>query len=324
MRILFLSTQRICWIFWFFSLVKTSTSDDQDTCTSATEGGTCQPLSAHDAPAQYCTTRASLYENGGSAQAYRSGAPVSNEVCRLEFADEYRYKTASWPFLRRSMRKGSAPKLDVTLHIFSCQSSNGSDCICQPIDPSVAKSARSKVEVWQTRPDGLYSSLRPAMPDSNDCRAQVPMEESGVARFTTVAPGSTGVMGGLGPGGWEWSPYGPPVIHMLVQATGHAPLLVDLPILVQTKTLEPRKFSVGDFRGSAWARKKSGRVPLEIKSWKPNVAENRIVIEVNIFLRQSPRDEPELCPSYLYGLPSSFFLEPMSICAPSMLDFFSV
>lgn len=324
MRVSLSFSQRICWILWFLSLVKTATSDDQETCTSATEGGTCESLSIHHSPAHYCTTPASLYENGGSAQAYRSGAPVSNAVCRPEFADEYRYKAASWPFLRRSMRKGSAPKLDITLNIMSCQSSNDSDCICQPIDPIVPMSARSKIEVWQTRPDGLYSALRPTMPDSNDCRAQVPMEESGVARFTTVAPGSTGVMGGLGPGGWEWSPYGPPVIHVLVRAKGHAPLLVDLPILVNSKTLEPRKFSVGDFRGSAWARKKSGQVPYEINSWKPNVSENKIVIEVNIFLKQAHQDEPELCPSYLYGLPSSFFLEPMSVCAPSMLDFFSV
>jgi hypothetical protein len=39
---------------------------------------------------------------------------------------------------------------------------------------------------------------------SNDCRAQVPLSDDDVARFTTVAPGSKGLIGGgLGPGGWE-------------------------------------------------------------------------------------------------------------------------
>lgn len=223
------------------------------------------------------------------------------------------------------MRKGSAPKLDVRVNVWSCKSSSSDDeCNCDLIGREAAKSAGSVLEIWQARPDGKYTSLRPLMPDSNDCRAQVPLTDKGVADFTTVAPGSTGIMGGLGPGGWELNPYGPPVIHLLVRAKGHAPLLVDLPILVHPKTLAPRKFSIGDFRGVAWARSKPSELPMKIRSWKANVPENKISLEVDVYLQPGHPDEPDFCPSYMYGTPTSFFLEPMSVCAPSLMDFFAL
>ncbi len=327
MRISILSAQRLCYVVGLLMLASPTESEDPGSCESG-ETAACKSSSLweseQESPSSFCIAPVSLYDNGGSAQTYRPGAPLSNEVCQSPLADEYRYKAASWPLLRRSMRKGSAPKLDVTLNIWSCESSSDSKCVCKPIDADTAKSARSVVEIWQARPNGLYSSLRSLMPDSNECRAQVPLSDSGMAKFTTVAPGSTGLMGGIGPGGWEWSPYGPPVIHMLVRAKGHAPLLVDLPILVQSKTLEPRKFSIGDFRGVAWARKKPEEIPLKIRSWNTNLSENRITMEVDLFLQPTYQDQPEFCSSYMYGLPSSFFLEPMSVCAPSMLDFFAV
>lgn len=271
----------------------------------------------------FCRIPSSLYANGGSAQAYRPGAPLSNEVCRAEMADEMRYMAASWPLLRRSMRKGSAPKLEFKLKVWSCEGRD-EECKCKPLRGDDARSASSVVEIWQARPDGKYPSLKASAPGSDDCRAQVPLTGDGMAKFTTVAPGSTGTMGGLGPGGWEWSPYGPPVIHFLVRAKNHAPLLLDLPILVHSKTLERRKFSMGDFRGVAWARNTPADLPMKIRSWDANLVENKITVEVDVYVQPTSQDQPEFCPYYMYGFPSSFFLEPMSVCAPSMLDFFAL
>jgi hypothetical protein len=136
-------------------------------------------------------------------------------------------------------------------------------------------------------------------------------------------------MAGLGPGGWEWNPYSPPVIHLLLKVAGHAPLLVDLPALIHPKTLEQRRFLMADMSGLAWVRQRQGQqlFPLDITSWEPHVEENRISMEVNVYVQQqqqSPSNDDtaiEFCPSWIYGLPTSFFLEPIAVCAPSMLDF---
>jgi hypothetical protein len=321
------SPRQFLWLAGLFLLTLPANCEEPGSCSPG-EGGSCKSPDADalgpEAQSSFCAPSTSLYDNGGSAQAYRPGAPLSDEVCRPEMADEFRYKSASWPSMRRSRRKGSAPKLDVKLNVFSCKASTGEECMCKPIAREAAKSPSSVVEIWQPRPDGQYSSLRALMPDSNDCRAQVPLTNEGVAHFATVAPGSTGTMGGLGPGGWEWNPYGPPVIHFLVRAKGHAPLLVDLPILVHPKTLEPRNFSIGDFRGVAWVRGNPAELPMKIRSWSANVAENKISLEVDVYMQPAHPDQPEFCPSYMYGTPASFFLEPISVCAPSLMDFFAL
>jgi len=317
---------RVLWIVGLVLLAWPARCEELGSC-NPDERGTCvsqQGVASLETPASFCNLPTSIYDNGGSAQSYRPGAPLSNEVCRAENGDEYRYKSASWPALRRSMRNGSAPKLDITLKVWSCATSNDHKCACNPMQRATARSASSVVEIWQARPDGLYSPLRPMAPGSDDCRAQVPLTDDGMAKFTTLAPGSTGIMGGLGPGGWDSNPYGPPVIHFLVRAKGHAPLLVDLPVMIHTKTLEPRKFSIGDIRGVAWARKAAAELPMKIRSWTANVPENKISLELDVYLQPSYQDQPEFCSHYLYEFPSSFFLEPMSVCAPSMLDFFAL
>jgi hypothetical protein len=305
----------------------------ENTCDS---DGTCSAIQNDSPPSQpmanskhqhcglksVCRGPSSLYINGGTAQAYKPNAPISSTVCDAEISQQYKYKAASWPFTRWSKSKGSAPQMDVKLNLWSC-SSTADDCCCDPIKSS---DQLSIVEVWQTRPDGTYSALgskRKPQPNDNDCRAQVPVVK-GVAEFTTVAPGSTGTMGGIGPSGWEFRPYGPPVIHVLVRVPGHSAVLLDLPALPHHKTLAQRYFSVGDFRGVAWVKYRQGKEVAQIKSWNPSVEENRISIEVDVHLEQSLEGSADFCPALMYGMPSSFYLEPISMCAPALLDFFPI
>ena len=140
-----------------------------------------------------------IYSQGGTAQAYKANAPLSSTVCEPEASHQYKYKRASWNPTRRSYRKGTAPELNITIRFHSCNGDH-KDCQCSKMDASSSPSNR--VEVWQTRPDGRYSSLR----SSNECRAQVQLNEQGEVKFTTVAPGSSGLMGGLGPSGFDWAP----------------------------------------------------------------------------------------------------------------------
>jgi hypothetical protein len=143
--------------------------------------------------------------------------------------------------------------------------------------------------------------------------------------FETVAPGSVGAMGGLAPFG-DVMPFGAPVIHILVSSPGHSPALFDLPVIVSSgkTTLEQGRFRGPDLRGVAWV-KEGKESPYEVVSWKGHKLSNSVEMEIDIFLAKSNNHyAPDFCPSLLYGLPSSFFLEPISICAPSMLDFFKL
>jgi len=311
-----------------FQCARGEEESDAHTCEA---GGTCSasPDSpeepARKAASQFlgvCDGRTNLYAHGGTAQAYKPGAPLSSHVCESDMSDTTPYKVASWPISRRNFGRGGAPKLDITLKIWSCNFSYDNNvCQCTDLDDENAMDASSAVEIWQTRPDGRYSTLKPL--EGSECRAQVPLDDDRKARFTTVAPGSTGAMAGLGPGGWEWNPYGPPVIHVLTKVAGHAPLLLDVPILVNPKTLEQKRFSMGDWRGAAWVRSKPKEIPFQISSWTPDVENGSIAIELDVFLQQSDEKVP-MCESWIYGVPGSFFLEPISMCGPSFLNFFSL
>jgi hypothetical protein len=266
----------------------------------------------------------SLYGNGGSAQAYRPDAPFSSTVCDPKLADDYKYRASSWSFTRFGWEKGTAPVLNFKLNLLSCEEQTG-DCCCNPIQEESAD-ASSIIEVWQTRPDGTYSNLgskRTLQPSDNECRAKISPKD-GVAVFTTVAPGSTGMMGGIGPSGRDFYPYGPPVIHMLIRMPGHAPVLADFRVLVNPKTLEQRSFFLGDWRPISWMRSRPKGQPLKLKSWIPNTENNSITIEIDVRLHQHPDDAVEFCESLFYGLPDSFYFEPVSVCAPSLLDFFAM
>lgn len=289
----------------------------------------------------YCTSSTNdLYQNGGSAQAYRPNAAISSTVCPKNMADDLPFKVSSWPFTRRTSRKGTAPTIDVNLHLWSCRPKNDEDdgtvtgCACSPltdIPSGVGLSGAAMVEIWQTQPDGRYPPLHS---QDDDCRATIPVNEQGDVQFSTVAPGSTGIMSGLGPRGWENSPYGPPVMHVLVKASHHHPLLLDVPVLIHPKTLEERPFSLSffDWRGLSWSKRKKGKaLPYKVVSWNADPERNHIEMALNVFLElqttsgndTTATPAPEFCPSWHF-LPGSFFLEPIAVCARHLLDFFQL
>lgn len=249
-----------------------------------------------------------LYRHGGSSQAYAPNAPVKSVVCE----DEGRkHKVATWPISRSTRR--SAPKLLVRAHLWSCSADEG--CCCEHYAGNA-----TKVEIWQARSDGTHSTLTSG---NGDCRATVLPNEDGQVEFTTVAPGSTGGLGGLGPRGWDLAPYGPPLLHMLVTADNHQPLLIHIPILPRSKTLEQRRFWGSDWRGHE-GKKTTEVDAFNITSWTVT-GEASMQLELNVFLTRGDSSQDltkQLCPSFLYALPSSFFVEPIAVCAPSLLDFF--
>jgi hypothetical protein len=302
------------------------TCDADQTCGVVDASvGTC------NLPTPLCQTSSStsnIYRHGGTAQAYKPDAPVKSQIC--EWDESMQYKIATWPF-HRSSRRAPPPKLDITIRLMSCSTAavdNGAgefQCCCQPLR---SKSSKATIEVWQTQSDGTYSSLRRG--EVGDCRAQAILanNNSGTssATFQTQAPGSTGILGGLGPSKWDWGPYGPPVLHVLASSPdGHLPTLVDVPIVIEKKTLKQRAIWWNDWRGVGWV-KDSPKIPAyEVISWKPDATNNRVSIEIDIFLQAAEgASKTEMCPYYMYGMPSAFFVEPISVCAPSMLDFYAL
>lgn len=257
---------------------------------------------------ELCQTPASLYSWGGTAVAYRPDVSLQSNVC----TNQSKYNVASW-FIRRASWS-VAPRITLKVHVNVCEVANDTTCICsKSIDDY-------SVEVWQAQPDGTYPSLRG---DSDDCRAKQTGSRNSVLTFETLAPGSTGSMGGLGPSGFDVGPYRPPLIHILVRkANGSEATLIDIPIAVHPKTLEQISFWGPDFSGTAWTRSKQAK-NFEISLWNAVPAENRAEVEVNIFLPPSNEEKGmPMCPSLLYGSPKSFFREPIAVCAPSMLNFF--
>ena len=150
----------------------------------------------------------SIYNHGGSAQAFVPNAPVKDNVCAPLDAIAMKHKVATWP-LSRGTRK-TVPKLTVTINLWSCSNkSEKEQCCCETLLDNDAK-----MEVWQARPGGTYSLIS----GNGDCRATI-IPENGQAKFTTLAPGSVGALGGLGPGGWDVPPFAPPSIHVLADVT---------------------------------------------------------------------------------------------------------
>lgn len=298
-------------------------STEMDECSA--EDGTCKVEKL--CGVQGCSRKVSIYDNGGgSAQAYKPGAPVKSQVCAA--STDTKYKVATWPWSRGSTT-GGAPPLFVSVNLWTCAPvvNKNEQCCCTPL----SSGTNAKLEVWQARPDGSYSSISPGRQDG-DCRATVPVED-GKASFGTVAPGSSGSLGGLGPSGWDWMPYGPPVVHMLISANDHDPALLHVPILMDRKKFEQKSFRGSDWRGAGYFANKGER-GYEITQWTPIMESGGgsqpsfVQVNMNVFLTQSQRINgavaDALCQSTFNGLPSAFFIEPIAVCAPSMLDFFSL
>jgi hypothetical protein len=294
------------------------------------ENGVCEIEESEQCglPATFChSSRTSIYRNGGTAQAYKANAPSKSTVCDSKNYTSGGYKVSTWPYSRSS--RGNAPRIVLKTNLWSCQDASESptkdSCCCKPMAQN-KDAANAMVEVWQTRPDGTYSSLRKGQQEG-DCRAILFLDDSTTSSlvFETVAPGSTGSLGGLGPSKLDFMPYGPPSIHFLVTSPSHVATLIDVPVLLDPKTLNAQSFRWSDWRGSAWTKFSEENPPYKIVSWKGDAKNSLIEIELDIFLEASATNEsPLLCRSWFHSSPSSFFLEPISVCSPSMLDFFSL
>ena len=296
-------------------LIKYTISIETGECSA--EDGNCEALQR--CGIKVCSKKSSIYDfGGGSAQAFKPNAPMKLDVCAPQL--DTKYNVASWPWSRGSRNSG-VPHLSFEVNLWSCKQGNIDQCCCTPFS-----SESITMEIWQARPDGTYSSISPGR-EEGDCRATVPVKGS-KASFETLAPGSTGSLGGLGPFGWDSIPYGPPVLHMLISAKGHDRSLHHLPLLMDRKNLERRNFRWSEWRGAAYfTQPKTRETGYEITSWTTKHV-NSVKVEMDVFLSQTEQSDAAVkdafCTSRFYGLPSSFFLEPIALCAPSMLDFFEL
>lgn len=319
---------------WTFS--KISSLENTNTCHES-ETGECEWKEEPDEDCSHemsqCTRHAHLYVHGASAQAYKPNAPLKHTVCDPETYNNEYSKVASWPYTR-SWRTPTL--MQWKLHLQSCRNNHiNQQCCCHPLKYPSSNSSSSihhsttnhhhgiMVDVWQTRPDGSYSSLRPNV-DEGDCRARL---SSSDLSWTSVLPGSTGALQGLGP--WDLPPYGPPVVHLLVTAPGHQQLLVDIPVLVSSRTKERQDFSWTDWRGSAWVQSvASNQLAYELTQW--TVVDAAVVqVDATLYLVAGQLDDDDdpassLCPSLVHGHPQAFFREPLAVCARPLLDWFAL
>ncbi|CAB9500635.1 expressed unknown protein [Seminavis robusta] len=141
-------------------------------------------------------------------------------------------------------------------------------------------------------------------------------------------------MGGLGPNRRELAPYGPPVFHIMVRpgVNGLSPLLVDLPVSIDHKTLEEKPFGWRDWRGPAWVKPKPDHPTYNVTSWEADTESNTVTMAVDLFLYEdkdysisyTSSTKKLMCPSLFYVMPSAFYLEPISVCGKYLLDYFDL
>ena len=301
-----------------------------------------------------------FYQQGISAQTYKSNTQVKSSVCEGVDSDDSiqsTYNVAYWSFWRSSYNV--VPKMVVTANIYSCGDPNVNSISTSAITSALNEEDIDGVitmEVWQPRPDGTYSSLRPGI-EEGDCRASVPMQQNhmntnnnnefsnilGYVQFTTSTPGSPGLLNGLIPhGSRDYPPYSKGNIQMHVNLDGYYPWLGQLSMNELDGILKNKEHqgsvgrrphdtkNVNDDSGSG-----SGG-GIEIQS-VTQVSESLIKVEIDIFIEQrkteemttSSQDSSDIfCSSSSRGLfnwiASSFFKEPIAICFPSLLDFFQL
>lgn len=361
----------VFWFMWPAKVIKGVAADqvceaDDATCRIANHYG--PPICCINP--SFCDAKAHnwIYHQGGTAQAYKPDVPASTTICDPEAikSKKMRHKVSTWPYTKSSRKY--PPVINLKLNLLRCSKEDGkvqhagkeedgvktkggieeeSNCCCRPMLAG-PHHENTTIEIWQTRPDGSYASLRPGK-DDDVCRAMwmgdvdppgSSLFDSTVppfsVDFTTVAPGSTGSVGGLGPSKYDFFPYGPPVLHILVRPgfDGLSPLLVDVPILPHHKTLEKMDFTWTDWRGPSWVKKRSSKddqPSFNISSWEPDLERHAIAVTVDLYLQEDEdvyasqmTTSKIMCPSFLYGLPHAFFLEPISVCGSFLLDYFDL
>lgn len=301
-----------------------------------------------------------FYHQGMTAQAYKPNAPLKTNVCQVHEIisgeanpNQTHHNVAHWTSWRSSYEH--VVPLIVHGNIYSCNSPQ-----------SLNSNAITMMEVWQPRPGGTYSSLRSGV-EEGDCRASVPITQPdsndnnnnnesstnllGQVQYETLAPGSTGILGGLVPdSSRDYPPYAPGAIHMLLNLDGYSPLLGELDV----NDLEDwmlQEHSQGHFGFKGWnmgphRSKRShadGSGGIEIQSVKKISRPGydlAFEVKVDIFLSPIVGNEEveggaeekkaslnELFCSSNYGVfswISSFFKEPITVCFPSLLDFFAL
>ena len=162
----------------------------------------------------------------------------------------------------------------------------------------------------------------------------------GNVHFSTLAPGSPGVLNGLIPHDRDYPPYSKGNIQMYVNFDGYYPWLGQLSMNMLDDVLKNKEHQgseVGrrphdakDVNDKSSSGSGGG---IEIKS-VTQVSASLIQVEIDIFIEQrkpveiaSSQDSSDIfcSPRGLFNwITSSFFKEPIAICFPSLLDFFQL
>jgi len=291
-----------------------------------------------------------LYSQGGgeTAQAYKPKAPKKTIVCdKSSSNDNQIHKVAPWPFWR-SEYKDLVP-IVVRGNLYSC---NGAA-------RKTTETTKATMEVWQPRPDGTYSSIRPGL-EEGDCRASVPITTTtnndnsdhgnidtdnriGRVEFETFAPGSIGILNGLVPSSSrDYPPYKPGAIHMFLNIAGYQPLLTQLS-MSELNDWIPKNISKGRFKLSnenTYSNVDGGGTNsihgTEMQSVTPKSQSGyklAIEVEVNFFLVANDKETKDgiddiFCSYRMHRgrwswIPS-FFKEPISVCSAAYMDFFAL
>ena len=277
-----------------------------------------------------------------SKVSYKSNSPVKSTVCEANNSiQSTTYNVAHWSFWRSSYT--TVPKVVVTANIYSCGDPSISSVSSFSTSNEEEEDNDSVIamEVWQPRPDGTYSSLRPGI-EEGDCRASVPIHQNnndnefsnilGKVQFTTLPPGSPGLLNGLTPhGSRDYPPYSKGNIQMYLNFDGYYPWLGQLSMNELDDTEVGRRPHDAKYNDDSGSGSGGG---VEIKS-VTQVSDSLIQVEIDIFIEQRKSEEITtgsqdsrdiFCSSrgLFNWITSSFFKEPIAVCFPSLLDFFQL
>lgn len=286
----------------------------------------------------------SLYVVGeATAQAYKPNAPIKTIICDASSSRDYNvHKVAHWSFWRSDYN--DLVPIFIKGNLLSCNSGG---------DAAAVIENDATLEVWQPRPNGTYSSIRPGVEDG-DCRASVPITTTtkysdddrnidnddnnriGTVEFETFAPGSIGILNGLVPSSSrDYLPYKPGAIHMFLNVEGYQPFLIELR-MSELNDWIPANISKGRFKLSGGKSSSNNGGSIEILSVTPKSRpgyELAIEVEINLFLVGKDKETHDtmgdifcshnLQRGRLNWIPS-FFKEPISVCSAAYMDFFAL